>query len=240
MGEQNTQEISAQWYREYYLKKGPNRNDLLTNSGVLFQSLAFQKSVVEALRTLPISKTWKVLDVGCGVGGSLIQFLGFGFSPNSLYGIDVIPERIEEAKGRWPTINFTCGDATAMDYKPNYFDMVLQSGMFFQTKDDDLARRAADEMLRVVKPGGYILLIDWRYNYGHSECKHLSRKRIVHLFQVGRKTAILCRKNGALIPPLGRFLSTYLSSSYFIVQRLFPFLVGQVTTILQLNGRGDR
>ena len=238
-GEQDTAKVSAQWYKEYYLRKGSNRNDILMNRGVLFQSLAFQKSVIEALRTVPISRNWKILDVGCGSGASLLQFLAFGFHPGNLYGIDIIPERIQEAQERWPTINFAHGDAVSMEYESDFFDMVMQSGMFFQTRDDNRARLAADEMLRVVKPGGHIMLIDWRYNYGHPECKRLSRTRIVQLFQVGTKTSILCCTSGALIPPLGRFLSTYLSSSYFVVQRLLPFLVGQVTTILSVGSSSE-
>jgi hypothetical protein len=91
-------------------------------------------------------------------------------------------------------------------------------------------------MLRVVKPLQYIMLIDWRYSYGHSEYKGLSRKRIIDLFKVGKQTKVHCRRHGALIPPLGRLLSAHLSSSYFVVQRLLPFLVGQMVTVLQKAG----
>lgn len=111
--------------------------------------------------------------------------------------------------------------------------ITLLSTTFIQLTDDNLSQRIADEMLRVVKPKGYIMLIDWRYSFGRCEYKALSKKRIHALFKVGTKTKICCYKNGALVPPLGRFLSSYLCSFYFIVQRLFPFLVGQSTTILQ-------
>jgi ubiquinone/menaquinone biosynthesis C-methylase UbiE len=191
------------------------------------------RSVIEALRTLPIRREWKILDVGCGSGGSLLQFLGLGFSPRCLYGIDICPERIQEGKEKFPNINFVCGDAARMDYETNYFDMAMESTMFIQLTDDDLARRIADEMLRVVKPSGNVVLIDWRYSYGHPEYKALSRKRIIELFQVGTQTTAYCSKHGALIPPLGRLLSAYLPSSYFMVQRLLPFLSGQMVTVLQ-------
>jgi hypothetical protein len=36
-----------------------------------------------------------------------------------------------------------------------------------------------------------------------------------------------------LVPPLGRRLSRITPSLYFLTQRLIPFAVGQVTTVLQ-------
>lgn len=46
------QEKTRDWYKKYYQKKGLDRNDLLTNPEVLFQHLAFEKSVITALRTV--------------------------------------------------------------------------------------------------------------------------------------------------------------------------------------------
>ena len=37
-------------FHNYYTSKGDDRNDPLRNPGVLFQNLAFEKSIVEALR----------------------------------------------------------------------------------------------------------------------------------------------------------------------------------------------
>jgi ubiquinone/menaquinone biosynthesis C-methylase UbiE len=222
---------------DYYSRKGADRNDVLSNAGVLFQMLAMQRSVIEALRFLPINKdTSKILDIGCAGGGSLVQFLSYGFDPTSLYGVDIIPERITEGKRRFPNINFLCGDATHLQYESQYFDLVVESTMFLQMTDDDLRARIANEMLRVVKPSGYIMLCDWRYSIGHPDYKSLSRSRIARLFQVGKLTAVTSRKHGALVPPLGRFMSRYSPSFYFFVSRVCPFLVGQITTVLQRNG----
>jgi ubiquinone/menaquinone biosynthesis C-methylase UbiE len=189
---------------------------------------------VEALGALPISKNWKVLDVGCGGGGSLLHFLDSGFAPSGLFGIDIIPERIQEGKERYPNLNLICGDASRMDYNSDYFDIVIESTMFVLLTDDTLSQKIADEMIRVVKTSGYLMLIDWRYSYyGSTEHKALSRRRINQLFKVGTKTKTHCFRHGALLPPIGRFLSTYFQSSYFIIQRLLPFCVGQVVTVLQ-------
>jgi ubiquinone/menaquinone biosynthesis C-methylase UbiE len=222
------------WYSEYYRKRGEDRNDILRNSGVLFQNLALIKSVIEALRNLSINRdTWKILDVGCGDGGSLLPFLSFGFPVQSLYGIDIMSERVSQGVRKLPNINFCVGDASHMDYQSGEFDLVMESTMFIQISDDDLSRKIAGEMLRVVKLSGYILLTDWRYSYRHPEYKALSKSRIASLFSVGTRTTLVSSHAGALIPPIGRKISSCCPSLYFIVQKIFPFLTGQLTTVLQ-------
>ncbi|MDD2773059.1 MAG: class I SAM-dependent methyltransferase [Elusimicrobiales bacterium] len=222
------------YYENYYSKKGKYRNDILMNHGVLFQSLALRKSLVEALRTLPISKDFKILDVGSGNGASeaFLQLLMCGLPPERLYGIDIIAERIEQGRHMFPNMNLTCGDAANMKYESCYFDMVLESTMFGNLADD-ISRKIAAEMLRVTKPKGYIMLIDWRYDFWRQGYNAVSKKRIGNLFDVGAKAKVHCAKNGALLPPIGRFLSAHASPLYFLVQKTMPFLAAQVTTVLQ-------
>jgi ubiquinone/menaquinone biosynthesis C-methylase UbiE len=223
------------WYQKYYSVKGENRNDIIGNSGVFFQTIASQKSIVESFREIPFfeKNKWRVLDVGCGSGVSLLQLLGLGFEPSFLYGIDILPERILEAENKLSNINFSVGDAAMMEYASNYFDLVMESTMFIQLTDESLSGQIADEMLRVVKPEGYIMLTDWRYSWRHPEYCKLSSRRIAQLFHVGKKTSQVSYHYGALIPPIGRFLSSYLPSLYFGVSKICPFLVGQVTVVLQ-------
>ncbi len=224
----------AQVYEDYYTSKGDDRNDPVRNPGVLFQNLAFEKSIVEALRTIPIDKdTWEILDVGCGAGFSLLRLLFYGFEPERLHGIDISESRIAKGRRRQPALNFTLGDATAMEFSSARFDLVMESTTFLQITDDTVAAGIASEMLRVVKPGGYLMLTDWRYSFGRDGYRAVSPERIARLFQVGTLTTVMCRRNGALIPPLGRAISRWLPSLYFPVCRVFPFLVGQVTTVLQ-------
>ena len=231
------QEKTRDWYKKYYQKKGVDRNDLLTNPEVLFQHLAFEKSVITALRTVIRERKkerMKILDVGCGGGGSLTRFLQLGFIPQNLYGIDIIEERIDEAKGKYPNMNFTCDDAAAMPYESDKFNLVVESTMFVQITDVKLAQQIAGEMLRVTKPLGYILVIDWRYSKpGNSTYLGVSQKRIKEMFSVGKHSKIICQTSGALIPPIGRLISKYLHSLYFLTAVLMPILVGQKSTLIQ-------
>lgn len=221
------------WYRRYYESKGDDRSDPLRNPGVLFQNLAFQRSVVEALRGIGISKDWRILDVGCGAGFSLLQLATFGLEPSQFHGIDLLPDRVELGRRRFPGLDLSVGDAQAMEFPDGAFELVTESTMFIQLTDEQLAARIAAEMVRVTRPGGYLMLTDWRYSFGRAGYRALSRRRVREMFGVGEQTFLVRRTQGALVPPIGRFLSRYAPSIYFLVARLCPPLVGQVTYVLK-------
>jgi len=233
----NEEKNTRDWYQNYSIQKGKHRNDLLRNPEVLFQSLAYDASVVYALRSSNIDpKTVMVLDVGCGGGGSLLNFIKLGFFPPHLTGIDILEERISRAKERFPDVNFVHGDASSMDFLDVSFDIVTESTMFMQLTDENLAQSIADEMIRVSKSKGHIILFDWRYSKPWDQnYKALSIKRIKRLFKVESETKIRGIFKGSLIPPLGRFISKRVPSFYFIVQALMPFLVGQLAVVLKKN-----
>jgi ubiquinone/menaquinone biosynthesis C-methylase UbiE len=230
------QQKTQDWYKEYYEKKGINCNNLLSNSEVLFQHLGFESSIYSALQKASLlnTKDSKILDVGCGGGGSLTRFLHLGFSPENLFGIDILEERIKEAQKKYPNLTFICDDAANMPFSENNFDLTIESTMFVQITNEKLSSKIAKEMLRVTKQKGYILLIDWRYSKPNNpNYLGLSKKRIQDLFSVGSSTNIISQYNGALTPPVGRIISKYIPSIYFLLKGCFPFLSGQTTTLLQ-------
>lgn len=223
------------WYEQYYSQNGPLRNDLLRNPGVLFQSTALEVSIIRALGFIaPDPNSARVLSVPCGNGGGLITFLRLGFQPALLHGMDMLEERIREARERFPNANFSFGEASRMEYADQMFDLVIESRLFVRLPDESLCARIAAEMVRVTKLGGFLLLADWRYSRpGKLRYVGLSKRRIKALFGVGSRCEVVGHFSGALVPPVGRFLSKYASSLYFLVQRLFPFLVGQRVTVLK-------
>ena len=226
---------TREWYSEYYERKGAERNSLLKNPGVLFQTLAHDISIINAIRSIDVDFTGcQVLDIGCGNGDGLVNYLRLGLKPMNLFGIDILEERIREAEEKYPNAHWICGDARNMDFLDEEFDLVFESTMFVQIVDHDLSREIAEEMIRVVRMGGYIILTDWRYSYPmRSEYNGLSQKRIIQLFRVGTTTEVCSISNGALVPPVGRFLSARCPQIYFVICRVFPFLVGQQTTALR-------
>lgn len=221
-------------YDRYYAARPGDRDDVLTNREVLFQAFAFEKANTRAIQSLGIDRSSaRVLDVGCGSGAGLLSFVRWGFPASNLTGIEMDPTRVDQARARVPGAAINAGDASAMPFDDASFDLVFESTMFLQMTDDRLAGAIASEMVRVVRPGGFIVLADWRYGKpGNPDFSAVSPARIARLFDVGRMTRVIRVERGALIPPVGRFLSRALPGLYFAVQATLPFLVGQTTTVL--------
>jgi len=231
----NREQAQKQWYQHYYEKDGACRNDLLRNPEVCFQILAMEVAVVQAFRSLNIDpKTTTILDVGCGGGGALFQLIRLGFEPKNITGIDIQEERLAQARKIYPQVNFVKGDATQMEFSDNSFDLVFESGMFATLPNDSVRKDIAREMVGVCKPSGYFVLVDWwTPKVGDPNYKALTRKELYKLFFVGSKTELIGVHRGALVPPVGRFLSKHAPFAYFLVATCFPFLVGQVVYILK-------
>jgi len=230
-----------EFYSEYYAKKGTDRNDLLLNPGALFQVLAQDAAMIRALRSTGISpRSAHVVDVGCGDGASLWLLLRLGFKPSNLVGVDLQEERILDARIRNPLLTFHCADATSLPFGDDSFDLTMESAMFIHATEDSLATKIATEMMRVTKPGGHLVLSDWRYAKPYNpHYKAVTAARIANLFQIGTRTKVRGRFRGSLLPPVGRFLSKRFPLCYFAVQTCVPFLAGYMTTVLQrvdLNG----
>lgn len=221
-------------YAQYYEKKGVDRNDLLRDSSVLMQSLAADMALLRALRRIAFErKSAAVLDVGGGSGGSLLSFLQIGMASAQLSAIDILPERIEEGRHRLPGVRFELMDATSMSFADSSFSLVCSSTMFLQLVDDDLAARIAAEMVRVTRPGGYVLVRDWTWSKpGETSYRGVDRRRLRRLFPQANLKLVGIER-GSLLPPIGRFLSRWSPGLYFAVHGLLPFLVALKVYILR-------
>ena len=229
------EQSTRQWYSRYYSQSGADRNDLRTNRGVLFQTIAMEASFVRAIgRVDHDGEAAKVLDVGCGGGGDIYQLTRVGYDPCNITGVDILEEHLDRARSLYPQVEFVHCDASSMDFADGSFDLCFSSGMFATLPDDTLSASIASEMVRVCKPGGWLLIVDWWTpkprdpNY-----KALTKRRMRELFKVGSDTRVVGIYRGALIPPVGRFLSARLPALYFLTAAVFPFLVGQVAYLLR-------
>jgi ubiquinone/menaquinone biosynthesis C-methylase UbiE len=225
----------AAWYCDYYLKAGADRNDIRRNPGALFQVLAMERSFVRAFSRIPLPPSdLRILDVGCGSGGSWYQFFRLGASPQSTVGIDLQMERLAQIPILYPKSLGVQADGLRLPFRAECFDLVHESTMFATIGDDEVRAGIAAEMLRVCRPHGYVLLVDWRIGkFWDSRYKALSRSEVRKLFGMGKMTKLVGVGRGALLPPIGRFLSAHAESLYFLCASLFSPLVGQVTYLLQ-------
>ena len=224
----------TKYYKAHYEKKNKFRDDLL-NPETLYQFLALNKCFVNSLNKISLNKKEsKIIDIGCGSASQLINLVSLGFNQDNLFGIDINKVDINFAKKNYPLLNLSLQDATNLDFKNNYFDLTYESTMFVQITNNEISQKIANEMIRITKKGGYLILFDWRYGkFNNANFLACNKRRIKELFKVDKSTKLISIEKGMLIPPIGRFLSKNMSSIYFLFSRLLPFFIGQVAYILQ-------
>ncbi|MFH1898222.1 MAG: class I SAM-dependent methyltransferase [Candidatus Desantisbacteria bacterium] len=144
----------------------------------------------------------KVLDIGCGSGMGLKEFLLYGAQPGNLYGVDIIEKRIEKAKSRLFGANFICASAEKLPYEDGFFDIVMQSTAFTSILDDEMKQRIAKEMLRILKDDGIIIWYDFIWNPINQNTKGIGKKELQRLFSDCK----FCFKRITLAPPLVRLI----------------------------------
>jgi SAM-dependent methyltransferase len=233
MASSKTAEEAARqlWVDKYTADHGGDRDDLMRNPGTLFQLIAWQVALYRAMAKTGLDPaSGRLLDIGCGGGTAAGALIQMGFAPDNLYGIDLLPEHIADAKRKYSGCHYTVGDGRQIAYPDGFFDVALEFGVFIRLPEEQTVPMAR-EMARVLKPGGFVLLIDWRY--GHPTRKDyyaLSKRRRAVLFSGLEPFAAI---PGALLPPVGRALSAHASGLYFLVQKLLPPLVGQFAWLLR-------
>jgi len=165
--------------------------------------------------------TKKILEIGCGTGYWLREFIKWGARPENITGIDLLPDRIAEARGLCPEgIKLRCGNATNLEFKDSTFDLVLQSTVFTSILGPTMKRQLAAEMKRVVKDDGLILWYDYHVNNPwNPDVQGVKKKEIYQLFPGCR---IKVRKI-TLAPPLARLLAPCSWLVCYLLERI-PWL----------------
>jgi ubiquinone/menaquinone biosynthesis C-methylase UbiE len=110
---------------------------------------------VYALDVLKISSAHKLLDVGCGSG--LFSNMA-GEIGADVTGIDASEALIAEAKQRNPAIKFLTGEMEQLPFADGEFDIVCGFNSFQYAAN---TQNALTEALRVLKPGGKLVVMIW-------------------------------------------------------------------------------
>ncbi|KAL6893866.1 hypothetical protein ACP4OV_007964 [Aristida adscensionis] len=133
---------------------------------------------------LGLKKGMKVLDVGCGIGGPLIEIARF--SSTQITGLNNNDYQLSRGKellasaGLDEQCNFVKGDFMSMPFLDNTFDGAYALQDTCHAPD---ARAAYREIYRVLKPGQYFAVDEWcmtdRFDPGNA--KHLAIKAEIEL-----------------------------------------------------------
>ena len=113
----------------------------------------------------------KILYVGVGGGMELLQFAYFSRQDQGVIGVDVVDEMLEASKRnlleaeilnpwfRKEFVDLRKGDALHLPVEDNSIDIAAQNCLFNIFKQDEL-KKALQEMYRVLKPRGRLVMSD--------------------------------------------------------------------------------
>lgn len=107
----------------------------------------------------------RILDVGCGTGDLTLTAKHYAGASGSAYGIDASPEGIDLARKKAERIGsgtvFEVGLIEEIPYPDAMFDVVI-SRLVIHHLPDDLRHTGFAEIFRVLKPGGLLVLADFK------------------------------------------------------------------------------
>ena len=105
----------------------------------------------------------QVCDVGTGTGEIAFMAAERVGTEGQVYGVDITPGMIAMAKKKMPEkglpkdVDFRVGDALAMEFDDNTFDLVTSGYMLRNVCD---IPKAIEEMHRILRPGGHVIVAE--------------------------------------------------------------------------------
>lgn len=193
------------------------------DDGHLFMLQEVERHMLAALRRANIGTLQgkNILEIGCGNGFWLRQFIQWGAEPAKLTGVELLADRLTQARALTaPAVTFLNANAAQLPLAEQSFDIILQATVFTSILDPALKHSVAAEMLRLLRPGGVILWYDFRVdNPRNRDVRGIERDEMRRLFPgCGLDLTRL-----TLVPPLVRRLAPYSPAACRLLSRL-PWL----------------
>jgi len=162
-----------------------------------------------------------VLDIGCGYGGWLRILLDWGAKLENLHGIDLLKDRIERARKINPAIDYQIASGFSIPLTDGCMDLISAHTVFSSILSPKLRMSLANEMKRVLKSDGTIMIYDFRISHpknpNTTSLRKSELKRLFPFYHV--KTRSL-----TLAPPIARVIAPLSSIITELIECIFPFL----------------
>lgn len=159
----------------------------------------------------------RILDVGCGRGATLRQYLEYEADASRLWGIDLLPSFVQEARCISPSLQILCGSATDLPFHAGSFEFVSQFMLFTSVLDADVKQQIAREINRILTPGGRLLWYDFAFNNPRNpDVRGIGLTEILQLFPGFSMTY----RRITLAPPLGRVIGRFGPTVYYLTSQL--------------------
>ncbi|MBI3615159.1 MAG: methyltransferase domain-containing protein [Candidatus Omnitrophica bacterium] len=124
-----------------------------------------------ALEALRVSGTERILDVGCGTG-EFARMAVERFPKVSIVGVDAAPAMVGLAHTKLTGCSratFQMSRAEALPFGAEEFDAVVCANTLHHLP---APRQALQEWVRVLRPGGRLIVVDWCRDFWHCRLMH--------------------------------------------------------------------
>jgi SAM-dependent methyltransferase len=185
------------------------------NRAIVAERLAGLRALF-ATGPVPLDRA-RVLEVGCGNGDVLASLVALGAQADRLCGVDLLPDLVADARARHHDLRFEHGNAEALAFDDAAFDYVLLFTVLTSILDEQMARRLAHEVDRVLAPGGAVVWYDFRVdNPWNRHVRGVGRAGIAALFP-----GYACHlRSLTVLPPLARRLGRATRWAYPLLAHL--------------------
>ena len=197
------------------------RYDLANRLLSFGQDVLWRKNITQAI---PNESSYDVLDVATGTADVPLSLVKNKKNIHKVYGIDMSSEMLRVGVKKIANhsledkINLSLGDATDIPFPDNRFDVVTIAFGIRNIKD---TKKALQEMKRVCKPGGSVIILEFSLPENP-----LMRKFYLFYFQkvlpvvagwiTGKKDAYRYLNSTVMAFPYGREFSSLLQQAGFI------------------------
>ena len=127
-------------------------------------------------------KSQRILELGCAEGALLRSLLHYGAEAGRLDGIDKDAAAVDRAQAALPELQLSVADGAALPQGDATFDLVFAFTFFTSVLDPETRRRCAAEALRILRPGGMLVVYDFWVNPFNPRVRSLRTSELRSLF----------------------------------------------------------
>ena len=168
------------------------------------------------------------LEIGFGNLGWLGDLISWGVREKNIHGIELDALRVNRAREILPHADLRHGDANALPWADNSFQIVIISTVLSSILNQNVRHLVAAEITRVITSGGALVWYDFAYNNPRNpHVRKVDRAELLQLFPTlhGQIQTV------TLAPPLARFVAPK-SYSLAVLLETLPVLRTHLLAVL--------
>jgi len=180
-----------------------------------------QETLIQFFRRIGLSSLTglRILDVGCGSGGSLRRMIDYGAEPRNCFGIDLFHKSLVAGHAVNPGISLLEGTAAELPFADCQFDLAFQFTMMTSVLNESVRKAIVGEVRRTLCKGGYFIWYDFAFSNPKNPNVRGIRKQEIKELLSGFHLEF---QRITLAPPLGRLAVKLAPSAYRMLTLLPP------------------